>query len=89
MGGMSEVVRLRGSSEPVRHPGNPDPDVVHRLEELLEMARAGELNGIAYALHYFDDASVSQYIGELSIKTVGALFSCATRLSRQVDDNNG
>lgn len=84
---MADVVRLRGDGPPIRHPGNPDPDVVATLEELLEMARAGEINGIAFAVHYFDDAANDRYVGECSSKTVGRLFGLMSRIARQIDNS--
>lgn len=81
---MSEVVRINGC--PVHHPGHPDENVINRLEELLEMAKAGEITGIAYAIRFFDQACGDSYIGELDTKTVGALFKIMSRLSRDLDE---
>ena len=42
----AEVVSLHGD---VRE-GDPDPEIVEKLETLLEEARAGQLTGLAYAV---------------------------------------
>lgn len=36
--------------------GNPCPDVVAKCEELLEMAKAGELRGLAYITTHTQDS---------------------------------
>lgn len=42
---MSNVVKLKGETLPEE----PDQDIIAKLEQLLELARSGNLRGIAYA----------------------------------------
>ena len=82
---MSEVVRLRDNSV-MRHPGNPDADVIRELETLLERAKAGKIIGVAWAHCYFDGTSGGHFVGEATRSQVGQLFSIMTKLTRQLNE---
>ena len=66
------VIGLRGSVP--KRMGIVDEDVVRQLEDLLERARAGELNGIAVAMHYGDGTSNRCFVGVASWSLVGRCF---------------
>lgn len=82
---MSNVVSLNGA--PVENVRAPDPEVIKELRWLLAAAEAGEVNGIAYAVHYFDGTSGNRWVGHLTRREVGALFGVMTRLSSNIDDH--
>ena len=74
----SNVVGLRGIV-----PSNGkavDDDVVKMLKDLLERAESGEINGIACALHYYDELSNRCYTGAISFGMIGRLFELQTNL---------
>lgn len=76
---MGEVRSLRGN-HPVRHPGNPDPSVVKALEDVLEMARSGEITGVAMTYAFFDGAPGLQWSGLVSWGMVGRLADLNQRM---------
>jgi len=74
------------SGREVIPPGTPRPDLIAELERLLEMARSGELDGIAYASLYRTDATDWNVFGRWTRSTVGALHCAIYRLcSTDVD----
>lgn len=50
---MTKVVSLNGDAV-VEAAGEPSPALIARLEDLLEQARSGEVQGIAYAALHAD-----------------------------------
>jgi hypothetical protein len=48
--GPAKIVSLRNT--PIPEPGQPVPEVIARLEELLQLARDGEIHGIAIAIAF-------------------------------------
>lgn len=78
------VVSLDG--DPIAHSGNPDPDVVAKLEELLAAAKAGRLGIVAGAVkidreyHHFVVGSGGVY------EVLGALEMAKIRVSSVYED---
>lgn len=69
---MNNVVGLHGTVP--KQMGIVDEDVVRQLEDLLERAKAGELNGIAVAMHFGDGTSNRCFSGVASWSLVGRCF---------------
>ena len=63
------VVGLRGQE--VSHPGVPLPEVVAKAEWLLEACKSGEVNGLAYVIHFSDDGVGDKHIGLISYSMIG------------------
>lgn len=82
---MSEVVSFHDGSK-IAHPGEPDGSVVEELERLLEMARAGEVIGVAYSVEHFDGANNNRYVGRVSRKLLGGLMLVMHRLSNELNN---
>ena len=53
----------------------PCASVIKACEELLEMAKTGEVVGVIYAITYYDKAAGYAFSGVLCNSTVGALES--------------
>lgn len=68
---MSNVVGLNGA--PVPRAGEPRPEVVERLERLLEMARSGEIQGVGAAVLYRDDSTQVFAVGLATRGMLGAV----------------
>lgn len=66
-----KVVSLRG--DPIVQPGEPVEAVITEIEELLEMARSGEIKGFAAAVLFTDDAVTMRRPGVLSRSIIGTL----------------
>ena len=66
-----KVVHIRG--EPVTDIRVPDPDVIAKLEYLLEQAKSGEITGICGVMHYYDSTTGRFYKGIVSYAVVGRL----------------
>lgn len=77
---MSEIVAFK-SGAPVAHPGSPDAEVIAQLRELLTMAEAGEIVGIAWAASHFDRASTNGNSGVASRSMLGSLHMLAHHLA--------
>lgn len=75
-----KIVSLRG--DPISQPGVSIPAVVSSLEELLEMARSGEIKGIAIAVLHADDATSMRRVG---VQTRGCLEIMKHELCRCAD----
>lgn len=72
---MAEVATLFGGAPR----GQPDPDIIERIEELLEEAKAGEISGIAYAVHTPGDDKKTGWIGQQG--TSDAIHAAITLLA--------
>jgi hypothetical protein len=66
-----KVVALRGGE--IVQPGQPLPDLVALLEEVLEMARSGEIKGVALAMIHTDDCSSMRRCGVQTRGLIGCL----------------
>lgn len=73
------VVGIRDGVE-LAPPGEPYPEVVKELERLLEMARSGELTGVAVVLHWRDECTSDQQAGMLSRSMLGGLEILKSRI---------
>lgn len=69
----AKIVPLRAGLEPASLAGEPNLDVVERLSDLLEKAKAGEIIGIAYATLHPGDFSIYSYKGRTTRGLLGAL----------------
>lgn len=72
---MSEVVGFRG--QPVIAQGAPQPDIVRKLEDALDMARAGAIQGIQIVMLCDDGCVLHIQAGATQYNVVGMLFSAA------------
>lgn len=70
---IAKIVSLRGGEIPP--PLTPRPAVIEVLEKALEMARAGEVIGIAVVFVHSDDATSCSKKGAMSRSMVG-LMEC-------------
>lgn len=57
---MAEIIAVHGG----RAPGTPSKDIIASLESLLERAKAGELNGFAYAITSDSGSQATGWDGE-------------------------
>ena len=80
---MSNVVGLRGHVP--SQVGVINDGVVELLKDLLERAEAGELNGIAVAMHYNDGTSNRCFSGAISYNQFGRLFELQTLLLAELN----
>jgi hypothetical protein len=78
------VVSIKGGT--INNPAEPSEEVIELLKKLLTLAEAGQVTGIAYAIHYYDGLGINGHAGIVSYNTVGHLFSIATRLSLKIDN---
>lgn len=60
---MTEIIHLVSKTSEIAKPGEPDPEIVERLEQLLELAKAGELTAIAYTCCHVDQTFGTGWIG--------------------------
>lgn len=68
---MSNIVGLRG--EEIRPPGEVNPEVVAIAEEILELARGGEIHSLVAVLVHADEAVGSRQRGMSSYRLVGMM----------------
>ena len=68
---VGEVVGLYDSTIP--ESGEPVPAVIEQLEWILDRAKAGEITGVAIALHFRDNCTNRAFCGVLSYSLVGRL----------------
>lgn len=66
-----KVVSLRGGE--IKVPYEPRPAVIETLEELLEMARSGEVVGIAAVCVHGDEATTFRLCGQRSRAMLGTV----------------
>lgn len=71
---MNNVVGLRGCAPCVKE---PDADVVAKCEELLELARAGEITGIQCVTVSPDALAGLSRAGRISYSAIGMLHYAA------------
>ena len=67
---MTNVQSLRGEPIITRE---ANPNVVARLEMLLDEARAGEIQSLAYVAEYWDDQTAFSLAGGCSRSMIGAV----------------
>lgn len=77
----NKVVSLRG--DPVCLPGEPRPNLIEALESALEMARSGEIVGMAVAFVHADKATSTMRFGSLTRSLIGELEMLKSRLVEQ------
>jgi hypothetical protein len=68
---VSNVVSMNGAA--AMEAGEPDPSLIGEIERLLELARSGEMQGIAGAFIYRDGGSAAFAGGWRTRSLVGAL----------------
>ena len=81
----ARVIQIRSGQE-IASPGHPDQNVIDDLEMLLEQARMGMIDGLAWVAGYPGNVSGNHYVGAVSRSMVGSLFAVATRISKQLDE---
>lgn len=79
---MSNVVGLRGCAPCVKE---PNADVVAKCEELLELARSGEITGIQCVTIAPDALAGLMRAGALSYSAIGMLHYAAHHAVRDLD----
>ncbi len=67
----SKVVSLRG--EEIRQPNEPCADLIAKLEDLLEMARGGEIKGMIAAVNHWDGCTSARRAGAVGRSTIGMI----------------
>jgi hypothetical protein len=68
---MSNLVSLRG--EALRSPGEVNPEVVALAEELLELARSGEIHSLIAIFVHADESVGSLQRGMSSYRLIGMM----------------
>lgn len=81
----STVVSLNG--EAIFAPGVPHEDVVSMLEEMLDLARRGEIHGIHMVLVHDDGVPRKATVGRCNYAAVGCLSSLQAVLLEEGLDN--
>lgn len=66
----------------IKAPGTPRPDLIAEIEKLLEMARSGEIAGIAVALSWRDECTSHVITGQ-RIGLIGELEIAKARLVQE------
>lgn len=66
-----KVVSLHGGE--ILQPGEPCADLVQKLENILEMARSGEVDGMVIALHHADGRRNDQRAGAGGRSMIGMI----------------
>lgn len=75
---MNNVVGLRG--EEIKPRGEPRPNVVEAAEEVLELAKSGEITGFAIAMHHADETVSSWRRGDFSLRLIGIMQALVTQM---------
>lgn len=81
--GTDKVVTLHGNTAP--DPRVPDPDTIAVIEDLLERAEAGEIQGVAAVVAYHDE-SAGQFAGGhvVTTRALGEIQLMSARIVRQM-----
>ena len=77
------VVSLYGS--PIINQTEPDLGVVKMLEDFLDRAKQGNINGIAVACHFNDETSGQAFSGTHSYSVVGRLQSLQSKILNELE----
>ena len=82
---MSNIATFRGGPRP----GEADPDLVEKLEQLLAEAKSGELVAVAHVMLYRDGTSRNGWIGSgVTAQPLGfAISLLAHRYYASVDEH--
>lgn len=67
----SNIVHIDGSALP--EPGKPIYQVVDGLEKLLELARSGEIKGLAFVATHSDNCTTWNRLGFSTRSTIGTI----------------
>jgi hypothetical protein len=86
MAEMSNVVSISGDRVP--QAGEPNPRLVESLEDLLERARSGEVQGVAYAALDRDNLAHWCCGGLVGCYSVLGALTCLTNRVRQVCEDD-
>jgi hypothetical protein len=79
------VVSLRG--EAFSQPGEPNPNVIKELESLLELARNGQINGLAFVDHWSDQSGIGHcHAGHVSYAMVGKLELLKSQMLKSLSE---
>lgn len=78
---MAEATPIRPGIVP-KQGAELNPAVVTELEGLLDMARAGEIVGIAYATQHPADLTSFHYVGRITRSAIGALVLLQHRMCK-------
>lgn len=70
---MSNVVGLRG--EEIQAAGEPNPDVVKLAEDLLDMARSGQINALFAVMTHSDETVSALHQGLVTYRFIGMVAS--------------
>lgn len=79
---MSNVTPIR--SNVLTQEREPDPEVIRHLDELLNMARSGELIGITGAVLYFDGLAGRVRVGKVGFSSLGACQSALFQATKEL-----
>lgn len=82
-----KIVSIR-SGEPIIQKGEPHPDVIERLEKLLEAAKSGELSGVVCITLFKDDCTNYHIAGRRTRGQLGTIYMAAFALMDE-DHHNG
>lgn len=83
-----KIISLRTGAA-VCAPGEVNAEVVAELEQLLERARSGDVQGVAIAFVHGDGASNCTYGGVITFSIVGKLVQMTNYLAAEKASNLG
>lgn len=79
--GMSNVEPIRKGM--VSHERKPDTNCIELLQEMLDMAKAGELVGFSGAFLYYDGIAARRRAGHSNYALIGAVHTAAHIMTRE------
>lgn len=82
---MSNIVSISGGGE-IAPPYEPIPKVVEIAEKILEMARAGEIQGLTAFLQHSDDTFTCRRGGDISYRLIGIMTVVTADLANRMNE---
>jgi len=81
---VSNIVSLKG--EEITPLGEPVPEVVERVEDILERAQSGNVRGLLIVELCADETCNSYYAGEINNRMMGTFERLKYRVFKALDD---
>ena len=81
----NSVVSLAG--QPIYSRGVPQPEVIEVLEQILELARLGEIHGVHAVLVHDDGVVRRAQIGRCNYAAIGCLAALSITMIEERDDS--
>jgi hypothetical protein len=81
----SSVVSLTG--DPIYARGVPQPEVIEVLEEILKLARLGEIHGVHAVLVHDDGVVRKAQVGRCNYAAIGCLAALSSIMIEERNEN--